>query len=92
MWEEPDPRPGDSAARKMSIDLTGDVSLQDPDDVPLGSSFLHSALEIVGCLGVVGDPDHDNAPQSAIGLAVTALMMAETSRGLPRTGDRKSVV
>ena len=33
---EPDPRPGDSAAREVAVDLAGDVALQDPDDVTLG--------------------------------------------------------
>src|SRR5664280_2043364 len=89
LWEEPDPRPGDSAARKMPIDLTGDVALQDPDDVPLGSPFLHSALEIVGGLRIMGNSDHDDAPQGAIGLPVATLMMAEMSGGLPRTGRHR---
>ena len=53
--DEPDPRPGDSAAREEPIDLTGDVALEDPDDVPLGPSFLHSSLEVVGGLRIVRD-------------------------------------
>jgi hypothetical protein len=43
---EPDPRPGGSAAREVAVDLAGDVALEDPDDVPLGPSFLHSAIEV----------------------------------------------
>ena len=63
---EPDPRPGESAAREVAIDLTGDVALEDPDDVPLGPSFLHPAVEIGGGLGVMGDADHGDAPQRAL--------------------------
>src|SRR5450631_3979636 len=35
--DEPDPHPGDSAARQVPVDLAGDVALQDPDDVALGA-------------------------------------------------------
>ena len=42
---EPDPRPGDSAARKEAIQLVGEVALKDPDDVPLGPALLQSTFE-----------------------------------------------
>src|ERR1039458_7583731 len=56
----------------MSVDLAGDVALQDPDDFTLGAPLLHSALEIGLRVRVVGDADHDDAPQRAVGLAVAA--------------------
>ena len=83
---EPDPRLGDSAARKVAIDLTGDVTLEDPDDVPLGPSFFHSAVEVGGGLGVVGDPNHGDAPECAVGLTVTTVVPAQMPGVLARVG------
>lgn len=68
----------------MSIDLAGDVALQDADDFALGAPLLHSALEIGFRVRVVGDPHHDDAPQCAVGLAVTATvetMSCDPARG-----------
>src|SRR5664280_1145191 len=76
LWGEPDPRPGDSAARQVAINLAGDVALQDPDDVALGATFLHPSLEVGAGVGIVGDPDHHDAPERAVGLAVATLMEA----------------
>src|SRR5664280_3329171 len=56
----------------MPVDLAGDVALQDADDLALGASLLHSALEGGLRVWVVGDPHHDDAPQRAVGLAVAA--------------------
>ena len=90
LWGEPDPRLGESAARQVAIDLAGDVALQDPDDVPLGPSFLHSALEVGGGLGIVSDADHDDAPQRAVGLAVPTFVVTEMAGALARVGrDRR---
>jgi hypothetical protein len=33
---KPDPQPEDSAARQVAIDLTGDVALQDANDLGFG--------------------------------------------------------
>ena len=90
LGDEPDPRPGDSAAREVAIDLAGDVALQDPDDVPLGASLLHPSLEVGGGLGVVGDAHHGDAPQRAVGLAVPAVVPARWPAFFPEsagTGD-----
>ena len=41
-------------------------------------------------IDLVGDPDHDDPEEGTVGLAVTALVMAEMSRGLARSsGDRR---
>ena len=83
---EPDPRRGESAAREVSIDLTGDVALEYPDDVPLGPSFLHPAVEIGGGLGVMGDADHGDAPQRCVGLTIAAVVSTKVTGSLSRTG------
>ena len=67
---------------QVAIDLAGDVALQDPDDVPFGPSFLHPAFEVESGLRVVGDPDHDDAPERTVGLAVTTLVVAEMTGAL----------
>ena len=72
--------------REVAIDLTGDVALEDPDDVPLGPSFPHPAIEIGGGLGVVSDPDHGDAPQRTVGLTVTTVVPTQVSGVLPRVG------
>src|ERR1700737_4891990 len=84
LWGEPDLRPGDLAAKEVAVDRSGDVGLQDPDDVPLGPSFLHPAVEIGGGRWVVSDPDHGDAPQGAVGLTITTVVLAQVSRVLAR--------
>ena len=83
---EPDARPGESAAREIAIDLAGDVALEGPDDVPRGPSFLHPAVELGGRLGVVGDRDHGDAPQGAVGLTIATVVPAIVTGGLPAAG------
>ena len=39
--------------------------------------FLNAAIEVGAGVGVMGDADHDDAPQGAVGLAVTALVVAD---------------
>jgi hypothetical protein len=46
-------------------------------------SFLHPAIEVVGGLWVVGDPDHGDAPQRRIGLSVATVVPAQMSCVLP---------
>ena len=55
------------------MDLAGDVALKDADDVTLGASLIHPPLEVVSGLGIMGDADHGDAPQRAVGLAVATL-------------------
>ena len=86
LWGEPDPQLGDLAARQVAVDLAGDVALQDSDDVTFGAPFLHPALEVEPCFWVMGNADHDNAPQSAVRLAVATAVKSEMSRVLPRVG------
>ena len=45
-WGEPDITAGDLAARQVLVDLTGDVALQDADDLVLGPSLLDAAIEV----------------------------------------------
>src|ERR1019366_10064673 len=79
----------DDRLSPSAIHLTGDVALQDPDDVPLGASFLHPALEVGPGLRVVGDADHDDAPERAVGLAVPTEVVAMVSGGLARSGGHR---
>ena len=67
----------------MSIDLAGDVALQYADDFGLGAPFLDPTLEVGRGLGVMGNADHGDAPQRAVGLTITAAIESMT-RYLPR--------
>ena len=81
----PDPQPEDLAARQVAIDLTGDVALQDADDLLLGLSLPDSTFEVELGLGVVCDADHDDAPQRAVGLAIAAIVGLDLAVGLARS-------
>src|ERR1019366_9434165 len=68
----------------MSIDLAGDVALQYADDFGLGAPFFDPTLEVGRGLGVMGNADHGDAPQGAVGLTITAAIESMT-RYLPQT-------
>jgi hypothetical protein len=76
----------ESAAREVAIDLAGDVALKDPDHVALGPAFLHSTVEVVGGLRVVGNTHHGDAPERAVGLSVATAVPAQVPGVLPRVG------
>src|SRR5579859_2472565 len=83
-WEEPDPQPRDLVAREVAIDLAGDVTLQDADDLVLGPAFLHPALEVnLGPL-VMRDANHHDAPQRAVRLTVATLVGPDLAALLAR--------
>ena len=81
-WGKPDRQPGDLSARQEAVDLAGDVALQDADDLMLGLSFFDATLEVELCLGVMGDAHHDDAPQRAVGLAVSAIVSLDPAARL----------
>ena len=70
---------------QVAVELAGDIALEEADDVSLGPSFLHFALEVGGGLGVMCDADHDDAPQRAVGGAVTTAVESVTG-ALARRG------
>jgi hypothetical protein len=74
----------DLAARQVAVDLAGDVALQDADDLVLGLALLDPAFEVELGLGIVSDADHDDAPERAVGLAVTTVVGLDLAVGLAR--------
>ena len=79
-------QPEELAARQVAVELAGDVALQDADDLVLGLAFLHPAFEVELGLRIVGDADHDDAPERAVGLAITTVVGLHLAVGLARTG------
>jgi len=57
------------------------ATCQQTEKLSRGAPCFHPSLEVVGGLGTVGDLDHDDAPERAVGLAVTTLVMAKVSGG-----------
>lgn len=67
-----------SAARQLVIHLAGDIALEKADDVWLGASLLHFAFEVDRGVRVMGDADHDDAPERAVGVAIAPTVESVT--------------
>ena len=52
----------------------------------LGLALLDPALEVELGLGVVGDAHHDDAPERAVGLAISTVVGLDLAVGLARSG------
>src|SRR5665811_1625225 len=56
--------------RQVAIDLTGDVALEDADDLALRSAFFQPSLDVGPGAWIVAHPHDHHCPESRVGLAV----------------------
>jgi len=71
----PGPPPGSGDASgpgQVTVDLPGDVPLEDPDHLGLGTALGQAAGHVGPGAGIVAQPGDHDAPQGAVGLPVTA--------------------
>jgi len=61
-----------SAAREVVVDLAGDVTLEDTDDLGFGAAFEESPLNVGACAWIGAHAGEHDAPQGVAGLTVAA--------------------
>jgi hypothetical protein len=66
----------DLVARKVVVDLAGDVALEHAHDLKLRPALGGAAIDIGTSAGLVAHADHDDPPQGGVGLAVAAAVEA----------------
>jgi hypothetical protein len=75
------------SAWELLEDFAGDVALEGPDDLGLGSALGEAALHVGdGALVALAEAGEDDPPEGVVGLAVAAVVEAVPSGGLAGAG------